>query len=150
MEVGTIWYMSSRLKLFVSLVFCAVAFFVWFVQPDRSLLEDIEQEIGATTFNEVKRRMGELGFKSQTLTYFALAERFSRGDGSHPMVIMSPEVRQAFLGACPLECQITTSEKREEVPLFGMDRSYKFHFVSTDTGETEVLPDHAFWIMTLP
>ncbi len=142
--------MASALKLFVSLVFCAVAFFVWLVQPDRSLLQDIEKEIGATTFNEVGRRMGELGFRSQTLSYFALVDRFSRGDGSHPLVVMSSEVRQAFLAVCPLECQITTSERREEVPLLGMDRSYKFHFVSTDTGETEVLPDHAFWIMYLP
>jgi hypothetical protein len=39
---------------------------------------------------------------------------------------------------------------QEEVPILRMDRSYKFHFVSTDTGETVVLPDHAFWIMYLP
>ena len=142
--------MGSLLKPFVALVLCALAFIVWFVQPDRGLLREIEQEIGASTFNDVEGRMGELGFDSQTLTYFALADRFSRGDGSHPMVFMSSEVRQKFLPLCPIECRLTTSEKREEVPLLGMDRSYKFHSVLTDVGKTEVLSDHAFWIMYLP
>ena len=94
-EVDTTWTMASILKLFCFICLLCGGI-LWFVQPDRSLLQDIEQEIGATTFNEVERRMGELGFKSQTLTYFALADRFSRGDGSHPIVFMSSEVRQAF------------------------------------------------------
>ena len=66
------------------------------------------------------------------------------------MVIMSPEVPQTFLAVCPVECQVTPSEKPQQVPFLGMDRSYKLHFAFTDTGNTEVLSDHAFWIMALP
>ena len=149
-EIGKAWNMGPILKLFVTLVFCAAAFFIWLVQPDRNLLRDLAQDMEAMAFNEVEKRMGELGFRSQTLTYFALTDRFSRGDGSHPMVFMSSEIRQRLLKLCPVECEMTTSEKREEVPLLGMDRSYKFHSVITDAGKTEVLPDHAFWIMYLP
>ncbi|MCV6585645.1 MAG: hypothetical protein OIF47_08925 [Marinibacterium sp.] len=142
--------MRSILKLFSVLVFCAATFLVWNVQPDRNHLRDLKTEIEAMPFNEVERRMSEHGFKSQTLTYYALADRFSRGDGSHPMVFMSSEVRRAFLPLCPIECQVTTSVKREEVPFLGMDRSYKFHSISADLGKTQVLPDHAFWLMILP
>ena len=148
--IGTVWTMGSILKLFVPVFSCVVTFLLWIVQPDRALLDDLEQELEATPFSEVETLMGRRGFRSQTLTYYALARQFSRGDGTRPMVFMSSDVQQAFLTLCPIECQVTTSERREEVPFLGMDRNYKFHSVSTDTGKTEVLPDHAFWIMYLP
>jgi len=145
--VGTAWNMGSILKLFVAVFFCAVAFLVWLVQPDRALLNDLEKELEAAAFNEVEALMNKRGFTSLTLTYYVLARRFSRGDGSHPMVYMSSEVRETFLTLCPIECQVTTSERKEKVPFLGMERSYKFYSVSTDKGKTEALPDHAFWIM---
>jgi hypothetical protein len=143
--------MRSFLKMLVVLTLCAVAFFVWLIQPDRRQLHDIEETIKVTNFNEVPKLMERFGYKSQTLTYFALADRFSRGDGSTSFVLLNPDVHHVLRTLCPIECQVTTSEKpEEEVPLLDMYRRYKFHFVSTRAGKAEVIPDHSFWIMILP
>ncbi|MEM6565670.1 MAG: hypothetical protein AAF665_14555, partial [Pseudomonadota bacterium] len=124
--------------------------FDWLVELGRSLLSDLEHEIEATTCNEIESLMSEFVLNSQTLTYFASAGCFSHGDGSNPKVFASSDVCQRSPTLCPAKWRLTSSEKREEVPLLGMDRNRKFHSISKDSGKAEVLSDRAFGIICLP
>ena len=142
--------MRFTLKVFIALVISGFAYALWVVQPDRLSLKQIERNIAAAQFSEVEELLNAFGFTSETLTYFALAERFSRGDGIHPLVLMNPDIRQEFQSLCAIKCQLTVSKKSEKVPLIGMHRQYKFFVISTGETSTHVLRDHAFWMMLLP
>lgn len=149
-ETVTVERMRHLLHTFGVLFISLFATVVWSVQPDHHTLRNLEAQLGKVGFNDMSHLLSDFDFHHNTLTYYALAQKFSNGTGVVRRLDAQEKIKAQIVALCAVECQVTTAHRWQTVPYLGTRRVYKFHILRDDGGQIAVFPEHHFWMMTLP